>query len=270
MLSHRYRTFLRIFFPFLSMIAIRIHADEDAATPTSPVQCHSAFMAKPLSQNVVLELGMTNYFRYHSNCNFYTTSGRRRACEEALEGITDAWHFSQEHEYCGCLGFILDIQPFFFVSTNAKQITEYLLPNGDRNLTVEDNNTSDVSSPWIQITTPDQSFSSLLCFNPQRFECGLTFNFFTRVGTLCRCEHDALQRAWLSIFIPIEWAHQKLHIKERIMSTTPGSPFTSAIAAFNNPAWNFGKLSTSGLDKVALLIFFSGLVMIFYSTIWNI
>lgn len=249
MLSYRYRTFLHIFFPLLLMIALRIHTAESDDSPLPTPLCHSAFLAKPLSQNVVLELGMTNYFRYHCNYNFYTRSAQRKTCEATLEGITDSWHFSQEHEYCGCLGFILDIQPFFFVSTNTKQITEYLLPNGDPNLTVEENNSSDISSPWIQITTPDQSFSSLLCFSPQRIECGITFNFFTRVGALCRYEHDILQRIWLSAFIPIEWVNQKLHIKEHIKSTTPASPFDSAIAAFNNPAWNFGKLSPNGVNK---------------------
>ena len=78
----------------------------DKGCPVSPLMSHSTFLAKPLSQNVVLELGMTNYFRYHSNYNFYQ----------------DDSNSCSDHEYCGNIGFIFDIQPFFFVSTR------FLLP----------------------------------------------------------------------------------------------------------------------------------------------
>jgi hypothetical protein len=185
----------------------------------------SALLGKPAAQNAILELGMNNYFRYHTFC----------PCAQPHDTNDDIQVRS----------WLIDFFPFFFISTNGNKIAQYLLPNNESSIIIADNNTSDISSPWIDITSADQSFSSRLSLHPQRKEAGFAFCFFTNLYWLCTPETHWPERVWFEAFVPIEWVQHNLGLKEII--TAPATPstdtFTNPIAAFNSPAWNFGKLS---------------------------
>lgn len=184
-----------------------------SCTPSS----HSALIARPIVQNVILELGMTNYFRYDFENN--------------------------------CSQFFLDISPFTFISTNSRQLAHYLFPNSRSTISVAENNTSDISAPWLNITTPIKSYSSLLEIRPQRIELGFTLNFFMRLND--DTKQDWTSRTWLSAFMPVEWVRHNLRFVEMQKRVSPSmvpSPFASAVAAFNSPLWRYGKLSCGPLN----------------------
>ena len=59
-----------IFSVLLSLFSTLLDAMQSPCSPCNPcpINSHSAIISKPISQNVILELGMTNYFRYHTHC----------------------------------------------------------------------------------------------------------------------------------------------------------------------------------------------------------
>jgi len=205
---------------------------------------HSVFMGKPAAQNAMLELGQNNFLRYHT-----------KKCHTAEQKPKRRYYFRYREEECelsshNCSWFV-DLFPFFFVSTQANKITEYLLPDKKCSLTVADNNTSDISSPWIDISSSTQTFASTLSFHPQRKSAGFAFSFFTNLYWLCTSETQWPERVWFELFAPLEWVQHNLGLKEVVNTPLENSTgeFTTATQAFNNPAWCYGKLPCKPLNK---------------------
>ncbi len=178
---------------------------------------HTFLRARPVSQNAVLEQALYAYDTYHNRCCTPT-----------------------------CIGDI-HVQPmgFYTHSFNNHKRATFFLPHAQRCMTVGLDNISDISSPWLGIITPLASpFRSIVTLRPER----------QTIGAACKVHIDfnpvSCTYPWLSIFIPVIHVRHKLHLKEKVEGMRGVPPgFEDARAAFNNPAWCFGRLSCKTLKK---------------------
>lgn len=246
-----------LFAYFFCFSFILIASELEFACPVI-VSSHSAFLGKPVAQNAILELGMINYLRYHHECT--ENEGEDDECGGEIISACD------ENDTIAHPSWFIDFFPFFFVSTNMQKVAEYLFPNDNSSIVVADNNISDVSSPWIDITSPDQTFSSRLTIRPRRIEAGFAVSFFSNLYWLCTPETQWPERIWIEAFAPLEWVQHNLSSQELMSTTTTttGTSFCTAISAFNNPSWEFGKLSphplnTFGFSDILLRLGFDAL-----------
>jgi len=199
------------------------------------ISAHTTLIPRKMSQNSVLELALHNYYEYH-----------RPVC-----GDCPSW-------------FSLEVTaPYYFKSTRGKKLANYFLPKCQECITIGENNTSDISSPWLQLITPIATpFQSTVCIKPNRSVIGgavrLYFDLTSFVEN-CSCWNP---NWWLSIFIPFEQVRHDLDITQTD-SPFPGTfdGITDAITALNNPAWNYGKwspkkLKKSGVDDICIKLGF--------------
>ena len=204
----------------LSLIAWDAHS---MCSTTCNISAHTTLVPRKMSQNSVLELALDNYYEYH-----------RPVC-----GDCPSW-------------FSIEVTaPYYFKSTRAKRLAGYFLPNCQQCITIGENNTSTISSPWLSlfngIATP---YQSTLCMKPHRSVIGGAVRLFFDLSSFvenCGCWD---QNWWLSIFIPFEQVRHNLDLTET-PSANPGTfnGITNAIQAFNNPAWLYGKWSPTTLKK---------------------
>lgn len=196
---------------------------------------HTTFIPRTMAQNSILELALHEYYTYH-----------RPECQEC-----PAW---------------LSVQvtaPYYFKSTNDRKLAEYFLSKCKDCIIVGQNNSSDVSSLWLNIAAnPSSPFSSTLCLAPQRTVIGGAFRLFFDFSSWFGADDCGCNNWWASIFIPIQQVRHNLHITETISpdSGIPVPPsFETVISALNNPAWNYGKLSPqtlkrTGVDDISIKI----------------
>ncbi len=189
------------------------------------ISAHTTLIPRKMSQNSVLELALHNYYQYHLP-----------VCDDNCF----PW-------------FNIELTaPYYFKSAKPKHIASYFLPQCNNCLTVATNNTSDISSFWLEIATgnPAEPFSSKICIEPSREVIGGAVRLFFDLSS-CLEDCDCLcPNWWLSIFIPIQQVRHNLHLREfpdSIPGIMPG--FANVISALNNPAWNFGKWSPKSLKK---------------------
>ncbi len=187
---------------------------------------HTTFVPRMMSQNSVLELALDDYYQYHLPC---------------CDAECPPW-----------ISFEVTA-PYYFKSTDSKRLAEYFMPGCQQCATVGQNNTSDISSLWLEILAPiDTPFSSTICLAPTRTVIGGAFKLFFDFGSWFD-DNCCYRNWWASIFVPVEQVRHNIHITETI-SPTSGTPivppsFANAIAALNNPAWNYGKFSPTSLKK---------------------
>lgn len=190
---------------------------------------HTTFIPRTMAQNSVLELGLHNYYSYHTP-----------ECGECPPWIS-----------------VQATAPYFFKSTKKHQLAEYFLPNCKECITVAQNNTSDISSLWLGIISPANApFSHTLCLRPTRRVIGGAVRLFFDFRSLFPGDDCWSNNWWASIFIPIQQVQHDLGMQEtaNLGSGAPTVPpsFGSVIAALNNPNWNYGKLSPKKLKKIGV------------------
>lgn len=189
---------------------------------------HSFFRPQSLSQNSMLELALHNYDYYHKGYDQNGTAYRN----------------------------ILDLQitaPFYFISTNRKSTAEYFLPNCNDQISIAQNNTADISSPWLCLInqTTGQEFQSTVELRPRRQVIGGAFKLWVDFGACDNCAWYS--NFWASMFVPVVNVRHDLHLKETVITpgNAPGCP-TNAAQAFNNATWNYGKLATEQKTKTGV------------------
>lgn len=187
---------------------------------------HTTFVPRLMSQNLVLEDALFQYYQFHLPC-----------CDSE------------------CPPWIsLEIAaPYYFKSTDSKRLARYFMPGCQECAVVGQNNTSDISSLWLKIVAPaDTPFESTICIEPRRTVIGGAFRVFFDFGAYDPC----LCNWWASIFVPVQQVRHDLHITET-PSADSGTPivppsFPDVISALNNPEWNYGKFSTNKLKKTGV------------------
>jgi len=211
---------------FLVLVAIMMNADIHAVCGGCNISAHTTFVPRSLSENSVLSLALHNYYQSHLPC-----------CDSECP----PW-----------IGFQVTA-PFYFKSTNSKKVAGYFLPDCKNCLTVAENNTADISSPWLQLVTPIATpYESTICINPKRTVIGGAFKLYMDFSYWL--EGDCwYNNWWATVFVPVEQVRHSLHITE-IPSAVPGvfDGITNEIEAFNNPAWNYGKWSVKTLKKTGV------------------
>lgn len=216
----------------LLMLAVSIDIQAACSTACSTncnIAAHTTFVPRRMSQNSVLELSLYNYRRYHGNF---------------LDQECPPW---------------VDVQlvaPYAFGSTNRQNQAEYFLPGGKQNIIIAQNNTSDVSSPWLELLRPMNSpYVSSLTLAPKRTVIGgalrLVFGAYKLIEDDCWYKN-----IWATVFIPIQQVRHSTGIKESIATGSGTSLFSpgihDAIDALNNPAWNYGKISPNTRTKAGI------------------
>lgn len=188
------------------------------------ISVHTTLIPRKISQNSVVELGLHNH--YH------------RYAPERIED--DSW-FNAEVT-----------APYFFKSVHNKKIAHYFIPNCQECISVGQNNTSTISSPWLVLLANPSLFQSQLCIKPSRKVLGgaikLYFNF-DHVFPDC----SWLSNWWASVFIPVQQVRHSLHMTETVTGA-PGiiNGITNVTQALNNPEWQFGKWSPIALKKTGV------------------
>lgn len=220
---------------YYSLLLLLVAGIINAACGPACSCAHTAFVPRKFSQNSMLELGLQNY---------------------------DLLNYYPRYEYEQCSWFILQASGFYFQSTNNDEQAQYFLPGCQNCITVQQNNTSDVSSAWLGLLRPvDDPFSSKFCIEPKRTVGGgaikLYFDLQSWFGD-CSCWY---KNWWASIFIPIVHVKHNLN-NEELLSSGPGTApggFTTVQAALNNPAWRYGKFpckarTKTGVDDINIKI----------------
>ena len=193
------------------------------------ISAHTTLIPRRMSQNSVLELSLHDYYQYSF-----------RDCGECPPN------------------FFLEVTaPYFFKSTKSKKLASYFLPNCQNCVSIGENNSSDISSPWLQLSSRVAAtpYRSVVCLEPERKVIGGALRFHVELNRIfenCGCLGE---NWWFSVFIPIQQVRHNIHITETFVPGSPLSAITgipNAIVAFNNPAWNYGKWSPNTLRKTGI------------------
>lgn len=212
------RTILILFFGLVSFLHLN----------AADVCCesHSFFRSRPIVTDFTIDQGLTLYEWYH----------RKTIYDEK------PW-------------FLLNVAGFYYTSTHKKQLAEYFLPKCKCAITVAQNNTSDVSSLWINIgNNPLTPFSSNVSLHPHRSIFGATFDLRMDLGQYFSAyyNNESLEGFWTQIFFPILQAKHVMDLEETDIvnpgEVIPGQSFANVTNAFQNPAWCFGKISPCALS----------------------
>ena len=199
---------------------------------TCNISTHTTLIPRTMAQNSVLELGLNNYFEYYT-----------KDCGDCAH-----W-FSVEFT-----------APYFFKSVQSSKVAQYFLPTNCCDacscggcISVGQNNTSTVSSPWLELISGSLTdpFLSNICMRPTREVIGGAVRLFFDFNDFC-ADSCFGSGWWLSIFVPVQQVKHTLHLEEfPLPRSAPGTfdGIINAIQAFNNPNWNFGKWSTTTLKK---------------------
>jgi hypothetical protein len=128
---------------------------------------------------------------------------------------------------------------------NVNQLTGGLITGGSDAFK---NNTQDVLANYFGINTVNHDFQSYICVKPtQKFQGG-ALNYRQSFS-------DTEDKGWWGdITLPIVHVRNNMNLCERIINQ--GTPVTGSIqnmtAAFMNPAWKYGKICPSGIDKTRI------------------
>lgn len=198
----------------------------DLCANTCTICAHTTFVPRLMSQNLVLEDALFFYNQFHLSC-----------CDSE----------------CPPWVSLQIAAPYYFKSTKSDRLARYFMPGCKECAVVAQNNTSDISSLWLNVfSSPNTPFQSTICIEPKRRVIGGAFRLFFDFGAYNSCYCNW----WASIFIPVQEVRHDLHIVET-RSPNSGDPivppsFASVIDALNNPAWNFGKFSPNALKKTGV------------------
>ena len=160
---------------------------------------------------------------------------------------------------------LIEVDPFYYHSFNGSNIASYFLPNNKSCIIIGQNNTSDISSPWLVLgrnisSNPQSPFIASFKISPERNVYGAAFNIKIDLESIIHQRTSCLNNWWLQIFAPLLHTVHKLNITEidfnglGFTQVVSGQilGFLTATDALNNPAWNFGKLNPCALKKTGL------------------
>jgi hypothetical protein len=154
-------------------------------------------------------------------------------------------------------------------SSSSDELARYFMPYGKTCLTVGEcgnvndntagvinggssvfnNNTHDIIANNFGINTINHDFASYICFKPEQTFQGGAINYRQ---SLSDTEDTGI---WFDFTMPIVHVRNKINLCERVINQgTPinGNNITNMTQAFLNPAWNYGKICPSGIDKTRI------------------
>lgn len=198
-----------------------------------PTCSHTFLKARPLSQDATLEMDQWHYFMAH---------------------IKNEDKPRKKHRI-----FSLGATFLYQHSTQTSELREYFLKNcNECFLTIAQSPApletesgvdpeADINASWLQLNAnPDAPFSSRITLSPKRQVIGGIFNIDFSFD-------QWIKGVSLSAVIPVVHVRHDIGFKEtnRVNSGTfPG--IANAGDAFNNSAWNYGKISRCSQSKVGV------------------
>jgi hypothetical protein len=193
---------------------------------------HTFFRPRPISQDLSLELALHQY-------NMYFTNRMGQSCNECKEN-----HSAIDFQATG----------FFYQSTQSKEIAQFFSPHCKEQFTIGQNNASDISSAWLDLLGSTAApYFSLFSLNPRRQAGGINFKFYVDFRQLFSEITSCWAPSWFSLYIPVVHVRHNLNPCESIRGG-PGiyNNIPNGLIAFNQPAFNVGKLSPASLTKTGV------------------
>ena len=225
---NKMRPYLLIKLLVIAVMSIGAATSIDASSCGTECCPRTFFRARSLTQDLVLELALSQYRNHHQ-----------------FPDVAPCW-------------LSLEVTPFYYKSRNSRELAGYFLPNCQSCITIGENNTSDISSPWLGLTTATcDGFQSTMCICPERQVVGAALKFYVSGESFFE---GCLSRTWASLFVPVARVRTDLHIRERLTGTQGIIPeLQTGIQALNNPEWNCStfpvcKQTKSGISDVQIKV----------------
>ena len=198
--------------------------------------------------------------------NFHSrTFFRPRSLSQNLaleESLTYYNQHMEEQDECNWFDFGV-VAPIYYRSTKSKRVGEFFAPGCSNCVTVGQNNSSDVSSAWLNLLAPlDTPFESTLCLKGRReviggaFQLRVDFGHWFNDSDECGCWW---KNWWVSVFLPVVQVRHNLSLCENGTNNGIIPGYQNVTQALTNPDLCYGKLYTcqkrkSGVDDVAIKV----------------
>lgn len=156
------------------------------------------------------------------------------------------WDFYHPQSENDCQWLNLYITPFYQRSFSGYKTASYFFPNDNESIALAQDGSGEVNPLWFNLSSgPGQNYLSRVSMKPRRTEVGINFAFYKDFSEwLC----DGL---WaMLVFTPMH-AKTELRLHEQKLNDANGivAGIENAIAAFNNPLMQFGKLQCQSLKR---------------------
>lgn len=143
------------------------------------------------------------------------------------------------------------IYPFYQGSINSSFVNRYFLFDGKNELLVAGDDvvdmkqTRDIRAEWINLPS---TFSGKLSVAAQQRQAGFVFEYLQHLHHWI--EHDFFSNMFIDFTVPFVYVENNLHLTQTNV-TNPSTTFPHDILeAFNQPQWNFGKISPKARSLV--------------------
>jgi len=180
---------------------------------------------------------------------------------ELVSTLRSDFNHAREDGKSGAVQFVL----FGSRSTNKNDLARYFFPDAKTELTVVEtgpvtggigfnNGEQDLLAQNFNIFTVNGDFKSVISIAPQQSVVGLGLYYRQSFWKM----HDRGRGFWLSASAPITHMKNNMNLSEVVETDSAADPtqdpaaVNSMIAAFNQPEWNFGKITTCSMKKTGL------------------
>ena len=159
----------------------------------------------------------------------------------------------------GCTPSVaVELSGYYFRSTKPTRLAEYFLPHCKCAITVGQDNNSDISSTFLGLLADRRvgnPFSSVYSIKPRRTLYGgaakIHFDIGSWLGDWC----SWFAHSWLSVFVPVVHVKHEMRPCETLVNGSGVGAYTggrNATCAFQQPSWNFGKISSCTLKRTGV------------------
>lgn len=161
-------------------------------------------------------------------------------------------------------GVSFQMVPLGGASTDPKALVHFFLPFGKSCVVVAEDSSAaaqvrDVAARHLNIETVNDTFNSVVCFNPSWKVAGIGFTYRQRLT--CSCHGGT--GWWLEISAPVLRVKTNMELQEEIINDGGGvadvigldnTPrVANATLAFNQPGWKYGKIdSCESMERVGV------------------
>ncbi len=165
---------------------------------------------------------------------------------ELISGFRNERAGARQDGIGGALDFVL----FGGASTHGRRLASYFMPDCKTTLVVGENLIEDspvdlFAENFGISTTQDLGYTGTICFEMNQSVIGLGLHYKQRFAWT----DDETRGWWFSISSPIQRVSNKVSMFENSnsadLTATDTLHFTSMCEAFNQPAWNYGRIAAN-------------------------
>jgi hypothetical protein len=164
---------------------------------------------------------------------------------ELISGFRNERARARQDGVGGALDFVL----FGSDSTKGKKLASYFMPDCKTTLVVSEKNngsfTPDLLATNFNVNTVGEAYTGTICFSMHESVLGLGLHYKQRFAW----NNDETEGWWFSVSAPIQRVSNKVCMFENSNSAdleaVNDESFTSMCEAFNQPAWNYGRIAAN-------------------------